>query len=169
MSLAKDLLDSIDILASEKANSVKFDKTVRATISEVTDASIGKYKVKYQNSSFFAYALDLQSYAKNTAVYVVIPSSDFEKDPYIIGSVKKLGSNYIEVLNIEDKKLLKYSLIFLYPCNNLILIQFVIENCTHKMQESKATVSATELFVFYWILYNLSFFFQFNAPIQFSL
>lgn len=103
MSLAKDLLDSIDILASEKANSVKFDKTVRATISEVTDASIGKYKVKYQNSSFFAYALDLQSYAKNTAVYVVIPSSDFEKDPYIIGSVKKLGSNYIEVLNIEDK------------------------------------------------------------------
>lgn len=103
MSLAKDLLDSIDILASEKANSVKFDKTVRATISEVADASIGKYKVKYQNSSFFAYALDLQSYAKNTAVYVVIPSSDFEKDPYIIGSVKKLGSNYIEVLNIEDK------------------------------------------------------------------
>ena len=103
MSLAKDLLDSIDILASEKANSVKFDKTVRATISEVTDASIGKYKVKYQNSSFFAYALDLQSYAKNTAVYVVIPSSDFEKDPYIVGSVKKLGSNYIEVLNIEDK------------------------------------------------------------------
>ena len=103
MSLAKDLLDSIDILASEKANAVKFDKTVRATISEVTDASIGKYKVKYQNSSFFAYALDLQSYAKNTAVYVVIPSSDFEKDPYIIGSVKKLGSNYIEVLNIEDK------------------------------------------------------------------
>ena len=78
MSIAKDLLDSIDILAADKVSSVKFDKTVRATIADKVDESIGKYKVKYQNSTFYAYDLNLKGYAKNTKVYVVIPSSDFE-------------------------------------------------------------------------------------------
>ena len=75
MSIAKDLLDSIDILAADKVSSVKFDKTVRATIADKVDESIGKYKVKYQNSTFYAYDLNLKGYAKNTKVYVVIPQS----------------------------------------------------------------------------------------------
>ena len=103
MSIAKDLLDSIDILAADKVSSVKFDKTVRATIADKVDESIGKYKVKYQNSTFYAYDLNLKGYAKNTKVYVVIPSSDFEKDPYILGPVTKNASSTQTVLNPEDR------------------------------------------------------------------
>ena len=103
MDYAKQLLDSIDILAEQKVSDLEYDKTVRASIIEVADASIGKYKVKYQNSTFFAYALDLKSYSKGSNVYVVIPSSDFNKDPYILGTVKKLGADFAEVLNPEDK------------------------------------------------------------------
>ena len=103
MSIAKDLLDSIDILAADKVSSVKFDKTVRATIADKVDESIGKYKVKYQNSTFYAYDLNLKGYAKNTKVYVVIPSSDFEKDPYILGPVTKNASTTQTVINPEDR------------------------------------------------------------------
>ena len=47
--LTNKILDAIDIMADDKVSSVKFDKTVRATIVESVDPSVGKYKVKYQN------------------------------------------------------------------------------------------------------------------------
>ena len=103
MSVANNLLDAIDILAENKVAAVKFDKTVRATITEVVDASIGKYKVKYQNSIFFAYALDLKTYSKGVQVYVVIPSSDFNKDPYITGTVKKSAATATDVITQADR------------------------------------------------------------------
>ena len=100
--LTNKILDAIDIMADDKVSSVKFDKTVRATIVESVDQSVGKYKVKYQNSTFFAFANDLKSYSKGSAVYVVIPSANFESHPYIVGSVRKLGSDYMDVLTPED-------------------------------------------------------------------
>ena len=103
MGVANNLLDAIDILAENKVAAVKFDKTVRATIDEVVDASIGKYKVKYQNSIFFAYALDLKTYGKGVQVYVVIPSSDFNKDPYITGTVKKSAATATDVITQADR------------------------------------------------------------------
>ena len=103
MSVANNLLDAIDILAEDKVAAVKFDKTVRATIDEVVDASIGKYKVKYQNSIFFAYALDLKTYSKGVQVYVVIPSSDFNKDPYITGTVRKSATTATDVITQADR------------------------------------------------------------------
>ena len=103
MSLANNILDAIDILADNKVSSVQFDKTVRGSIYDVVDESIGKYKVKYQNSVFFAYALDLKTYSKGTQVYIVIPSSDFEKDPYILGTVKKIGMAGSDVLTNADR------------------------------------------------------------------
>ena len=103
MDYAQQLINSIQILAESEVSDLEYNKTVRASIVEIADASIGKYKVKYQNSTFFAYALDLKTYNKGTNVYVVIPSSDFNKDPYILGTVKKLGADFIETLNPEDK------------------------------------------------------------------
>ena len=104
MDLANNILDAIDILADNSVSAVKFDKTVRASIYEVVDESIGKYKVKYQNSIFYAYSLDIKKkYAKGTNVFVVIPASDFNKDPYITGTTKKLASSQNEVLTWEDR------------------------------------------------------------------
>ena len=103
MDYANQIISAIQTIAQDEVAGLKFDKTIRASIIEATDPSIGKYKVRYQNSSFFAYALDLKTYAKGANVYVVVPSSDFEKDPYIMGTVKKLGADFVEVLKMEDK------------------------------------------------------------------
>lgn len=103
MDYANQIIDAIQTIAQNEVAELKFDKTIRATIVEAVDASIGKYKVRYQNSSFFAYALDLKSYNKGANVYVVIPSSDFNKDPYIAGTVKKLGADFVDVITLEDK------------------------------------------------------------------
>lgn len=103
MDYANQIIDAIQTIAQNEVAGLKFDKTIRASIIEVTDPSIGKYKVRYQNSSFYAYALDLKTYAKGANVYVVVPSSDFNKDPYIMGTVKKLGADFVEVLKMEDK------------------------------------------------------------------
>ena len=103
MDYANQIIDAIQTIAQNEVAGLKFDKTIRASIIEATDPSIGKYRVRYQNSSFYAYALDLKTYAKGANVYVVVPSSDFEKDPYIMGTIKKLGADFVEVLKMEDK------------------------------------------------------------------
>ena len=104
MNLANNILDAMDILAENSVSAVKFDKTVRATITKVIDASIGKYEVKYQDSFFYAYSLDVKkTYTKGTNVFVVIPASDFNKDPYITGTTTKSASDKNEVLTWEDR------------------------------------------------------------------
>ena len=104
MSITDNILDAVDILIDNKVSNLQFNKTVRAKISEVIDASIGKYKVQYQNSYFTAYSSDSNAtYQKGSEVYVEILSSDFEKNALIIGTVRRLGSNYITIVEELDK------------------------------------------------------------------
>ena len=71
MSITDTILDAVDILIDNKVSNLQFNKTVRAKISEVIDASIGKYKVQYQNSYFTAYSSDSNAtYQKGSEVYV---------------------------------------------------------------------------------------------------
>ena len=98
------ILDAVDILVNEKVSTLQFDQTVRATIKEVVDASIGKYKISYQNSLLYAYSLNIDNtYSVGTQVYIEIPSSDFNKDIIIVGPVSKLGINYVAAVAPEDK------------------------------------------------------------------
>ena len=104
LSLADEVLDAVEILVDNKVSGLQFNKTVRANIAEIVDASIGKYRVQYQNSYFTAYASDSNSnYSKGTEVYVEILSNDFEKNALIIGSVRRLGTNYINIIEELDK------------------------------------------------------------------
>jgi hypothetical protein len=48
--LEDTILQAIDIIASKKITSAGYDKTIQATIVSCVDATIGKYKVKYQDS-----------------------------------------------------------------------------------------------------------------------
>ena len=104
LSLADEVLDAVEILVNNKVSGLQFNKTVRAKIAETMDASIGKYRVQYQNSYFTAYASDSDTnYSKGTEVYVEILSNDFEKNALIIGSVRRLGTNYINIIEELDK------------------------------------------------------------------
>ena len=99
LSVADQLLDAVDILVDKATSGLQFNKTIRGKISEVIDASIGQYKIQYQNSYFTAYSADSNAtYQKGSEVYVEILSSDFEKNALILGTVRRLGSNYITII-----------------------------------------------------------------------
>ena len=104
LSVADQLLDAVDILVDKATSGLQFNKTIRGKISEVIDASIGQYKIQYQNSYFTAYSADSNAtYQKGSEVYVEILSSDFEKNALILGTVRRLGSNYITIIEQLDR------------------------------------------------------------------
>ena len=102
-NIADQICDAVDVLINKRVSSLQFDRTVRATVLSVENASIGKYRVQYQNSIFFAYADPDTSYKPKAQVYVEIPSSDYNKVKLIIGSVKKLGSEYLSAVTSQGK------------------------------------------------------------------
>ena len=100
----KNILDAIQILVDNAISKAGFDKTVQGTISKCVDEKNGKYVVIYQDSSFYAYSNDTsQTYSAGTPVYVHIPKNDFTKTKTIVGSVNKLGSDYINKVDSVDK------------------------------------------------------------------
>ena len=138
------ILDAVDILVNEKVSTLQFDQTIRATIKEVVDASIGKYKVSYQNSLLYAYSLNIDNtYSVGTQVYIEIPSSDFNKDIIIVGPVSKLGINYVAVVAPEDR----VGIIG----NNLINNTDEIAFCSYKESQSHliSGISESEIYSLY--------------------
>ena len=104
LSVADQLLDAVDILIDKSTSGLQFNKTIRGKISDIIDASIGQYKIQYQNSYFTAYSADSSAtYQKGSEVYVEILSSDFEKNALILGTVRRLGSNYISIIEQLDR------------------------------------------------------------------
>ena len=103
-NIAESILDAVDILVDKKVSDLAFNKTIRGKISKVVDSSIGEYKIQYQNSYFTAYSADSSAvYQKGSEVYVEILSNDFEKNALILGTVQRLGSNYVSIVEKLDK------------------------------------------------------------------
>lgn len=97
------IIDAIETIVDNAVKNANYDKTIKATIVEQTNKNIGEYKVKYQDSTFFAYAADTTvQYTKDILVYVLIPNNDMEQIKTIISAVDKNNVEYIEVLEEED-------------------------------------------------------------------
>ena len=95
MHYENQILDAIEQIVDSKIANAGYDKTIQATIVNCEDATIGKYKVSYQNSVFYAYANSSEiSYANGADVYILIPNGDMSRDKTILGSTKKLGKDY---------------------------------------------------------------------------
>lgn len=93
------IISAVEILADRAIAKAGFDKTIQATIKRCENKAAGQYVVKYQDSSFYAYAASPDvKYSNNTLVYVLVPGGDFKKDKTILGAVKKLGDDYITML-----------------------------------------------------------------------
>lgn len=90
------ILDAIQTLVDNAVTKAGYDKTIKAVISKCVNESTGKYVVRYQDSSFYAYSNDLDSiYSGGTPVYVLVPGNDMSQTKTILGSVDKLGTEYI--------------------------------------------------------------------------
>lgn len=92
------ILDAIQTLVDSAVSNAGYDKTIKAVISKCVNQNTGKYVVRYQDSSFYAYSNDLDSiYTGGTPVYVLVPGNDMSQTKTILGSVDKLGTEYISL------------------------------------------------------------------------
>ena len=95
MSIEQNICQSIDIIVQKRIEEASFDKTIQATILNCEDASIGKYKIKYQDSTFAAYSSGSDIlYADGTEVLILIPGNDMSKDKTILSATSRLNGAY---------------------------------------------------------------------------
>lgn len=121
----KKILDAIQILVDNSLDKASFNKTIRGIISKCIDEKTGKYVVIYQDSSFYAYSNDLnQIYSAGTPVYILIPNNDMAQTKTILGSVNKLGSDYINTI----EEINKYDIIG----NNILSMENEVGICSYK-------------------------------------
>ena len=90
------ICEAIGTIVEQAVSSAGYDRTIQAVVSSCSDATIGKYKIKYQDSLFYAYATNPDiTYTKGTNVYILIPGNDMTKDKIILGTVGKLANNTV--------------------------------------------------------------------------
>ena len=97
------ILNAIETIVNNTVENAGYDKTIKARILERTNPDIGEYKVRYQDSTFYAYSADVEiKYMKDTMVYILVPNNDMSQIKTIISAVDKDNVEYIEVLDTED-------------------------------------------------------------------
>ena len=97
------ICETVSTIANRAIEQAGYDKTIQATIVQCVDATIGKYQVRYQDTLFYAYATSVDvTYANKTSVYVLVPNNDFRKEKTIVGTVQKLGINYVQPVTEKD-------------------------------------------------------------------
>ena len=70
-SIERNICQAIDIIVQKAVSEAQYDKTIQATIVNCVDIEIGKYKVKYQDSTFYAYSNDVDvTYSDSASVYI---------------------------------------------------------------------------------------------------
>lgn len=125
------LINAIQTIVDSAVAHADFDKTIKATIVSCVDEATGKYKVKYQDSTFYAYSNNLDSnYFKGTNVYVLIPGNDTAQNKTIIGTVDALGVNYVSTVEGENS----YNI---YGKNCIEDDSTIFELCSYKKTDSK--------------------------------
>ena len=81
---AETLLQAVEILINKKIESIKFDETVNAVITDANQADDGIYTVEFNGTKFTAYSNETK-YKENDSVMVTIPQGNFENQKMIIG------------------------------------------------------------------------------------
>ena len=124
------ILDAIQMLVDNAVSKAEYDRTIQGTISRCVDATIGKYIVKYQNRSFYAYSYNTDvAYPAGTSVYVLVPGNDMSKDKSIIGTVDKLGPDYVSIIEGESG--------YEVTGVNVINSDAIFELCSYKEKDVK--------------------------------
>ena len=84
--IEQQICDAISVITEKKISELEFDKTVLAVVEECTNRPLGEHRVRYQDSTFLAYAANPNNYyAPGNMVYVQIPKSNFAEKKVIVG------------------------------------------------------------------------------------
>lgn len=101
--IEQQICDAIEIIVDRAIEQANYDRTIQATVISCVDATIGKYKVKYQDSTFYAYSGNSEvTYTNGSTVYILIPGNNTEADKTILGTTKKLGINYVATVEGDE-------------------------------------------------------------------
>ena len=92
MEALENLFKAIDIIAQERLTGLGYDKTIKATIVDDSNADKGEYIVSDGSSKFTAYS-DVK-YSVDTVVYVIIPQGDYDNTKLIVGKYTDKNSTY---------------------------------------------------------------------------
>lgn len=98
-SIENQVCEAIEIIAERIVSQAQYDKTIQGTVVECVDQTIGKFKIKYQDSVFYAYSNNSDvTYSNGSTVYILVPNGDMSKDKTILGSTSKLGIDYVSTI-----------------------------------------------------------------------
>lgn len=101
--IEQQICDAIEIIVERAIDQANYDRTIQATVISCVDQTIGKYKVKYQDSTFYAYSGNSDiTYTNGSTVYILIPGNNTEADKTILGTTKKLGINYVSAIEGDE-------------------------------------------------------------------
>lgn len=95
------LINTFKKSAEKSVKNADYDKTILATIQYCTDATIGQYKIKYQNGYFTAYSNTDTVYANKATVYVLVPGNDMNNRMFITGLANNDNNSKIALSSLE--------------------------------------------------------------------
>lgn len=102
-NIETNICDAIEIIVDRSIEQAKYDRTIQAVVLSCVDQTIGKFRVKYQDSVFYAYSGNSDiTYPNGSIVYVLVPGNDMEADKTILGTTKKLGINYVATTEPDE-------------------------------------------------------------------
>lgn len=92
--VGEQILDAIELIAQNIVGQAGYDRTIQAMIVSCVDAEKGKYKIKYQGNTFFAFSTDIsKTYKDGINVYVNVPQNDFSQTKTILCAVGNMGES----------------------------------------------------------------------------
>ena len=79
------LCQVITQIVQSELKGIKYDKTVKCTISDDSGAAYGYYKVSEGANEYVAYARENETYKNGDVVYITIPNGDYDEQKFIMG------------------------------------------------------------------------------------
>ena len=115
--IKNNVYKAIDVIAKERIDSLKLDKTIIGTIEAKISNKDNQYRVSYNGGTLYAYAQDDSVYLPNVTVYVLVPENDFSKKKWIVGRVSNTRND--QNIDVVAGALNQYSIVG----NNVITVK----------------------------------------------
>lgn len=79
------LCQVITQIIQSELKGIKYDKTIKCTVSDDSGAAYGYYKVSEGANEYVAYARENETYKNGDVVYITIPNGDYNEQKFIMG------------------------------------------------------------------------------------
>lgn len=95
-SLQDSLLSAMEAMSKSTVENQSNTITIEAEVIDVVDSGLGLYKVRYLENYFNVYSNNIDNnYNIGDNVYIVVPSGDFTKDKFILGTADATIQTYV--------------------------------------------------------------------------